>query len=362
MNKVLILANNDIGLYRFRKELISELVKKYDVYISLPKGGFVTNLIDMGCKYIETPISRRGTNPIADLKLFIKYLRILRRLRPKVVLTYTIKPNIYGGLACRLLNVQYIANITGLGSAAENGGVLQKLILWLYGISLKRSECVFFQNKENQELFIKKKIVRGKHKLIPGSGVNLSEYRIHEYPSDSTIHFLFVSRVMKEKGVDQYLEAAKYIKSKYPNTIFHILGFCEEEYEKKLNDMHEQGIIVYHGLQKDVQSFYKISHCIVHPSYYPEGMSNVLLESAACGRPLITTKRSGCKEIVDEGVNGFFVNERDTNDLIDKIEKFINLDYEVKKRMGLASRKKVEGSFDRKIIIQNYLAEISNIE
>ncbi|QWI13768.1 glycosyltransferase family 4 protein [Bacillus mycoides] len=361
MKKVLILANNDVGLYKFRKELIQELVKNYKVYISLPDGEFIHQLKELGCEFINTPISRRGTNPITDVKLFMNYKKIIKEVKPDVVLTYTIKPNIYGGLACRMAGIPYICNITGLGTAVENDGILQKITLFLYKNALKEATCVFFQNESNKNFFSKKRVIKGKSRLIPGSGVNLDYYPLLEYPLDKEINFLFIARVMKEKGIDQYLEAAEYIKRKYPNTRFHILGICEEKYENKLRIMQEGKIIQYHGMQSDVREFHKFSHCTIHPTYYPEGMSNVLLESAASGRPVITTNRSGCREIVDDTANGYIVEQENSRDLIEKIEKFISLDYEDKKQMGIMGRRKVEREFSREIIINAYMSEIEAI-
>lgn len=362
MKKVLILANNDVGLYKFRKELMQELVKEYKVYISLPDGEFIHQLKEIGCEFINTPISRRGTNPITDVKLFMNYKKIIKEVKPDVVLTYTIKPNVYGGLACRMAGIPYVCNITGLGTAVENDGILQKVTLFLYKNALKDATCVFFQNESNKTFFSTKKVVKGKVRLIPGSGVNLNYYPILEYPLDKEVNFLFIARVMREKGIDQYLDAAKYIREKYPNTIFHILGFCEGEYEEKLKIMQEKGIIQYHGMQSDIREFHKISHCTIHPTYYPEGMSNVLLESAACGRPIITTDRSGCREIVEHGENGLIVKQKNSQDLIEKIERFLSMDWQDKKNMGLAGRKKVEKEFDRNIVLNAYLDVINSVQ
>lgn len=361
MPKILVLANNDLGLYKFRRELIQELVKKHTMYILLPDGEFISHLKDLGCVFVNIPISRRGTNPITDLKLFMKYKKILRKEKPDLVLTYTIKPNIYGGLACRIAGIPYIANITGLGSAVEKKSLLQLIILFLYRISCKKSSCVFFQNKENEDFFKRKKIFLNKYRQIPGSGVNLNYYSLLDYPQNDIVNFLFIGRVMKEKGIDQFLDAARYIRKKYPDTNFHILGFCEEEYEEKLMEMQVMGIIQYHGMQSDVREFHKISHCTIHPTYYPEGMSNVLLESAACGRPIITTNRSGCREIVDVGINGYLIEQHNSQDLIEKIEMFIKLDFKTRKQMGLASRRKVENEFNREIVIDAYLKEIEEV-
>lgn len=361
MAKILILANNDLGLYKFRKELIYELAKENDVFISLPNGNLVSKLEELGCKFLETPLSRRGMNPLADLKLLKKYRQILRDNQPDVVLTYTIKPNIYGGLACQLEKVPYLSNITGLGTAVENKGLLQKITSFLYKLALKKSKCVFFQNEENLNFFKENNMYSGNKRLIPGSGVNLNEYSLLKYPTDNIVRFLFIARVMKEKGIDQYLKAAQFIKNKYPKTEFHILGFCEQDYKEKLNDFHAKGIIVYHGLQNDIIPFHAQSSCTIHPTYYPEGMSNVLLESAALGRPIITTDKSGCKEIIENGKNGYLIRQRSSSDLIEKIEDFISLSYEEKEKMGLSGRVKIEKEFNREIVIKVYLDEIKKI-
>lgn len=359
MNKILILVNHDVVIYNFRKELVERLLQEgYEVNISSPKGERIDDLVAMGCKYIEASISRHGTNIIEELKLLYYYKKIIKDVKPDVVLTYTIKPNIYGGMASKSLNVPYIANITGLGTAVENKGVMQKIIIGLYKIAFKKINCLFLQNTENRQFFIDNNISIDKHRLIPGSGVNLEQFHVLDYPSDETIEFTFISRIMKEKGIDQYLEASEYIRNKYSNTRFHICGFCEEAYEGKLKILQDKGIINYHGMQRDVRVILGKTHCTIHPTYYPEGMSNVLLESAACGRPVITTDRSGCREIVDDGVNGHIVEQQNSQDLIDKIEMFLKLSYEEKKKMGLAGRAKVEREFDRQIVVEAYMREI----
>ena len=367
--RVLILANNDIGLYKFRKELIEELIhpgsyidgrkgKPCKVYISLPYGDYIPELKRMGCRFINTPVDRRGVNPVTDLKLLMKYRTILKKVKPDVVLGYTIKPNIYGGMACAEKNIPYICNITGLGSAVENKGILQFIILNLYRFSLRKVQTVFFQNKENERFFTQNKLCIGRHKMLPGSGVNLEYYKPIEYPKDDTIEFVFVARIMKEKGINQYLEAAKYIRKKYPNTRFHICGFCEQAYENIIQEMERKGIIIYHGLVNDMREIYAQVHCVVHPTYYPEGLSNVLLEAAASARPIITTNRSGCREVVDDGVNGYIVKEKDKNNLIKVIEKFLRLKWNEKNNMGVLGRGKVEREYDRKIVVQKYMNEI----
>lgn len=362
MKKVLILVNHDLVIYNFRKELVERLLLEgYKVYISSPYGERINDLISMGCEYIEAFMERHGTNIIKELKLLTYYRKIIKKIKPDVVLTYTIKPNIYGGMACKSFNVAYIANITGLGTAVENDGIMQKLSIFLYKIAFKKINCVFFQNRENQQFFIDNKIALNKDRLIPGSGVNLEHFHVLDYPNDETIEFVFISRIMKEKGIDQYLDAAEYIRYKYPNTKFHICGFCEESYENKLKEMQVKGTIIYHGMVRDVREIIKKTHCTIHPTYYPEGLSNVLLESAASGRPIITTNRAGCHEVVDDGVNGYIVKQNNSQDLIEKIEKFLKTDYDFKKQMGLSGRNKVSNVFDRHIVIDAYIDEIKKI-
>lgn len=362
--KVLILANNDLGLYNFRKELIEKLIElKYEVYISLPEGPKVKDLIDLGCTFIETDVDRRGTNPIKDLMLIFKYKKIIKDINPDIVLTYTIKPNIYGGIASRIRKIPYIANITGLGTALENEGLLQKILIHLYRIALKNVKCCFAQNEENLNFLKKHRFTKeDRFRLIPGSGVNLEKFKLLSYPDENDkIRFLFISRIMKEKGIDQYLETAQYIVAKYKNTEFHILGFCEQEYEEKLKQLEEKGIIIYHGRQDNIIPYLENCSCLIHPSYYPEGMSNVLLEASASGRPVITTNRSGCKEIVEDGKTGFIVPIKATEQLKNMVEKFINLPYQDRKIIGINARNKMKKEFDRNIVINTYLDQIDKI-
>lgn len=356
---VLILANKDGGLYNFRKELLERLIGDgHRVVAVVPDGDRVADIEALGCEWIDVKLSRRGTNPIADLKLLFYYVKLIRRLTPDLVFTYTIKPNVYGGLACRWLKVPYVANVTGLGSAVENPGLMQKLTLFLYKIGLKKAKKVFFQNEANERFMIGHRVVRGAYDRLPGSGVNLNRYTAAPYPAEDTVEFVFVSRVMKEKGIDQYLQAAQVIREKYPFTHFHICGGYEENYKETLSRLQEDDVVIYHGLVRDMPAMYRQTHCTVHPSFYPEGMSNVLLESCATARPVITTDRAGCREAVDDGVNGFLVKQRDAEDLIQKIERFLALSHQEKEQMGLAGRAKMEREFDRQIVVNKYLEEL----
>lgn len=361
--KILVLSNSLGGLYSFRKEVLQAYKNNgCEVYISSPIGTDIQKadwFERIGCRIIDTWFNRQGTNPIADFRLMLTYRKLIKKIRPNVVLTYTIKPNLYGGMACALCGVPQLANITGLGAAVEYPGIMQKFTIMLYKLGLYKTSVVFFQNSENREFCINHGMVKGTTRLIPGSGVNLAHHALKEYPAKTEpIRFIFISRIRKEKGIEEYLTTAEIIKRKYPSTEFHILGDCEGDYyQERLSDLHEKGIIVYHGQQSDVRPFITNSQCTIHPTFYPEGMSNVLLESCAAGRVIITTDRAGCREIVDNGINGFIVKQQNSQDLIEKVEMFINLSYEEKKKMGLAARKKVEKEFDRQLVINAYWEE-----
>ena len=357
--KVMILANNDAGLYKFRRELLEELLKEHEVMICLPDGEYIKDMTDMGCKFIACNLlDRRGTNPVKEIKLIDYYTKLLKKEKPDIVFTYTIKPNVYGGMVCGKLGIPYAANITGLGTAVENAGPMQKVTLTLYKMGLKKAQMVFFQNAENKNFMLSKNVVQGDYFQLPGSGVNLKHYQPLEYPKFDTIDFVFIARVMKEKGIDNYLEMAEDIRKKYPQTRFHICGFCEDDYTDRLNELEEKGVIIYHGMVKDMTKIYKKTACTIHPTYYPEGLSNVLLESSASARPIITTNRAGCREVIDDGVNGFICKQNDSADLIKQVEKFLALSWEERKNMGLAGRIKVEKEFDRQIVIDKYLQEV----
>ena len=361
--RVLILANIDMGLYKFRRELLEELVKENDVYFCVPDGEFVESIKEIGCKFVPcTLMNRHGTNPIQELKLISFYKKVLREIKPDIVFTYTIKCNAYGGMACASLGVPYVANVTGLGTAIENGGLMQKISLTLYKMGLRKAQKVFFQNTENRDFMVSRGLVKGAYDMLPGSGVNLNQYEVFPYPDGETVDFVFIARVMKEKGIDQYLDAAKEIRKRHPEARFHICGFCEPEYDGRLQEEADKGTVIYHGLVADMKPIYQMISCTVHPTYYPEGLSNVLLESAASGRPIITTDRSGCREVVEDGVNGYVVKQQDSKDLIEKIEKFLSLSVEERKTMGMAGRSKVEREFDRMIVIKKYMSELGRVK
>lgn len=358
---ILFLTNTYSGGYHFRKELVESLIQHgHDVTYAAPVRSGVTIGKGLPFHVVDMPFNRRGLNPLKDLWLTIRYVRLLKKLKPDVVLSFTIKPNVYGGFACRLCHVPQIANVTGLGVAVERKGWLQKLTIWLYRIGLSKARTVFFQNRYNIDFCGEHRMVKTRKVLLPGSGVNLQRFSLQEYPVEQPLRFLFLGRMMKEKGINEYVEAARRIRKRYPDTEFHIVGTCEKDCSVRIESLKDDGI-EWHGWQADVRPFINRCHCLVHPSYYPEGMSNVLLESCASGRPVITTDMPGCREIVDDGINGFVINSRDVDDLVEKIECFITLPHNQKCEMGLAARRKVEQVFDRQIVVNAYLEEIDSL-
>ncbi|MGL4607831.1 MAG: glycosyltransferase family 4 protein [Eubacteriaceae bacterium] len=362
-NTILILVNHDVVIYNFRKELVERLLKEgYVVCISCPYGKKIDKLIEIGSEFINTSINRRGINPLVDLKLVLSYFKLLRKIKPEMVLTYTIKPNIYGGLVCSFMNIPYIANITGLGTAIEKEGMIKKVLLKLYKVSLRKVNCLFFQNEANEDYFKEERIAIKNYRLLPGSGVNLNHFKILTYPSGrETLNFVFIARIMEAKGINEYLEVAKEIKKKYSKVAFHICGFCEESYTSIIEKANEISAVIYHGNVDDIREIFKITHCTILPSYH-EGMANVLLESAACGRPVLASNIPGCKETFAEGVSGFGFERKNVVSLTEAIEKFIKLPYEEKKKMGLAGRKYVEENFDRQIVVDAYIKEIEKLK
>ena len=351
MKKILILANNGVGLYKFRKELIQKLLKTNEVYISLPYGELIEHLIEMGCHFIDTPVDRRGINPVTDLKLLNKYRKIFNQVEPDLVITYTIKPNIYGGFTARIKKVKYAVNITGLGTAFQNDNLLKKIIIFMYKKALKKVKTVFFENIENRNIFIENRIIeKDKTCLLNGAGVNTEEYQYAEYPNENKhIRFLFIGRIMKEKGIDELLYAAKKIKKEYSDIQFDIVGPMEDDYKNIIDEYVNNNIINYYGYQSDVKPFIKQCHCFIMPSYH-EGMANTLLEAGSMGRPLITTNIHGCKEAIKD--NGYLCNAMDKEDLYKKIIKFIELDYKKKVNMSLNSRKHIEKIFDKRKVVK----------
>lgn len=357
--RVMILANLDLGLYQFRKELIQELLKENEVIISLPYGDLVEPLKEMGCKFVDTPVDRRGINPVTDLKLFNAYRKLLKQEKPDLVITYTIKPNVYGGLACRMAGVPYAVNITGLGTAFQKDGMLKNIVTQMYKTSCKKAKVVFFENAGNQQIFVESEIVKPEQTcLLNGAGVNLEHYQLLEYPKDDEeTRFLFIGRVMKEKGIDELFAAMKMLVAEGVKCSLDVVGPYEDDYKEVIEKYEAEGWLRYHGFQTDVRPFIKNCHCFVLPSWH-EGMANTNLECAASGRPVITSNIHGCLEAVEDGVSGYLCERKNVDSLYQVMREFVDFPCEERRIMGVAGRKRMEEIFDKKKVVNETIEEL----
>lgn len=357
--QILILANHSGGLYDFRKYLIAELKTHASVAVAVPHNDRWDELNGLADRVIELPVDRRGMNPLHDGKLFSQYRAILGEIKPDLVLTYTIKPNIYGGLACRMAHIPYAVNITGLGSAIENGGWLKKFVLALYRPALKGARVVFFENAGNRDTLAATGVVpKGRDVVLHGAGVNLEDYPCQPYPQEGPVRFLFVGRVMHEKGVDELFAAAKRMKQQYGEQVeFHMVGSFEEAYKPVMDQLEQAGVVKYHGYQSDMKPFYAMAGCVVLPSYH-EGMSNVLLEAAASGRPLITSDIPGCREAVENGVSGYLCPAKDADALYEAMRRFAALSVEQRSQMGRCGRERMEQQFSKTAVVAETIKQL----
>lgn len=357
--KITLIANDTTFIYNLRREVLAKLVEEgHQVTVLCQLRSHREALEQIGCRLYHIPIGRRNTNPWADLKLLYHFFQMLRKINPDVVFTNNIKPNVYAGIACRVLGIQYIPNITGLGTPVENPGKLQFLATRLYKYGVAGADTIFFQNDENMRFFEQHHMMpKNSHVcLLPGSGVNLQAYPELPYSPGDVVHFLFVARLLKEKGIELYLSAAKRVAQNHPNVMFHICGGCDDpKYYERVKEAENAGYLQYHGEQKDMRPYFQMAHCVVHPSYYPEGMSNVLLEAAASGRPVIATDRSGCRETVDAGKSGYLIPIKDEEALVAALEDFLGLTWEEREALGHAGRIKMEHEFDRQMVVQTYM-------
>lgn len=350
--KIMILTNHSYMLYQFRRELIQTLMKKYEIVLSMPYVGHEDDLKQMGCKCIETPIDRRGINPLTDLKLIKAYHKMLKKEKPDMVITFSIKPNIYGGLLCGWMKIPFCANVQGLGTAFEKKG-LAEFVTALYKIAFYHVKKVFFENTGNAEEFRKRNIISAKKQVVlNGAGINLNRYKYRPLKEGDKIKFLFVGRIMKEKGVDELFYAAKKLKKEYGEKIeVGMVGFFEDEYKEQVDHLQKEGVICFYGFQEDVRPLYEDATCVVLPSYH-EGMSNVLLEGAATGRALITSDVPGCREAVDEGINGYLCKVKSAESLYQKMREFMELTGEERKEMGKNGCRKMQAQFDKRDVVK----------
>lgn len=358
MKRILILANASWGLYGFRNDFLVELLKQYEVYVSLPDDIKTAELSAEGCKVIKTPINRRGVNPVEDFKLFLTYRRLMKELKPDLVATYTIKPNIYGGLAAQSLKIPYIETITGLGGAFDRKGLFLKLIVMLYRLGLRKAECIFFQNRENRQIFQDFKIHGKQDCLVNGSGVDLKHHVYEPYPWEERCRFLFAGRILKERGIEEFLEAARRLHGEKAE--FAVMGVCEEDYEQQLNEMERQGIITQLGFQTEVHPYLASAGAVVIASFH-EGMSNTLIEGAATGRPVIASRISGCEEAFEEEITGFGFTPGNADELVCAMQKLLELPVAEREKLGQAARAKMEREFDRRQVTAAYLQIVQKV-
>ena len=359
--KILILANSVWGLHDFRKDLITELVKTNEVVASTPfdEPEKVEGLLSTGCRLIETPMERRGMNPIKDLALMKVYRGLIKTERPELVITYTIKPNIYGSAVCRLMKVPYAVNITGLGTAFEGKGLLRKMVTAMYRFALKKAKVVYFENAGDMQVFIDDRIIKKEQtKLLNGAGVNLEKYKVQPYPDDiDETRFLFMGRVMAEKGVDELFEAMRKLQNDGVKCSLDMLGGFDENYEEKIKAAESEGWLRYHGYQTDVKPYIENCHCFVLPSWH-EGMANTNLECAASGRPVITSNIHGCLEAIEDGVSGYLCEVKNNHSLYEQMKKICSLSREERITMGFAGRKRMEDVFDKKKVVAETISRL----
>ena len=356
--KVLIMANSSGGLVIFRGMLIEQLSRKAEVVALTPKSTWWNELDELCSKVIEVKMNRRGLNPIEDYQLLRTYKKVLKQEKPDLVITYTIKPNIYGGLACRRYHISYAANVTGLGTAFERKGILSTIAGKLYKIGLKKAKVVFFENKSDRNVFVRKGIIPEHMSFVlHGAGVDVKKFSLQPYPTNDVFHFLFIGRVMKEKGIEELLAVMKRFISEGKQVQLSILGGLEENYKAEIDKATSEGWLNYHGLQSDVRPYICDADCFVLPSYH-EGMANTNLECAASGRPVITSAIPGCMEAVIEGVSGFLCEPRDANSLYEAMNKMMSLAVEDRREMGLAGRKHMEEVFDKMKVVQETIGAL----
>ena len=365
MNRILIIANDESTILNFRREIVASFVQAgFDVTVCYPLGENTESIASLGCRVEHVNVSRHGKDVLKDIKFLLDCKKLIKIHKPDIVLTYTVKPNIYASIACQQTKTPYLNNVTGLGSILQNGGVLSKLILKLQKIGYRKSSCVFFQNIENRDKLKAMGVIKDTTPtyILPGSGVNLEKQKYEPFPADDGVtRFVFVSRVRADKGYNEFFEAAQNIKRKYLQTEFHVIGWYEEEALSPMIDkLNAEGIIIYHGklLQEEVHEIEKTCNCLIHPTYH-EGMANVLLEAAATGRPVIASNIHGCMEAFEEGVTGFGCEAKSAKSLEEAIEKLIQTPYEEQVEMGKRARKKMEKEFDRRFVAQAYIQQIN---
>lgn len=356
--KILIITNHSYMLYRFRKELIQKLLEDSEVVISTPFVGHETDLKELGANCIKTDVDRRSINPFTDLKLLRTYKTILKQEKPDLVITYSIKPNIYAGYLCGKMKIPFCANVQGLGTAFQKA-LLSNLVTVMYRTAFRKVETVFFENQANAQAFVRRRILSAKKEVVlSGAGINLEEYRYRQYPDNEKVHFLYLGRIMKEKGMDELFGAVEQLRKDGCEFVLDLVGFFEDEYKKQVGQLQNEGVVRFYGFQENPKPYYAQTDCVVLPSYH-EGMSNVLLEAAASGRAIITTDIPGCREAIDNGKSGMLCKVKSTESLYKAMKRFTELSREKRELLGKAGREKMEREFDKKKVVEETVKAIT---
>lgn len=357
--KILILTNNARMMLVFRREMLSALRRTYDIVLACPKDPSAEkDFTDLGIRTLNVPVDRRGMNPVKDALLFVRYLRLLREERPDAVITFTIKPNIYGALAASLLHIPCIATVEGLGSAWS--GRAAPFVRRLYAAGLKKARLVFVLNGE---IFSELKgvgIDPSVMKTLPGMGVNLTYFTPTPYPSDNPPSLLTIGRVMREKGFPELIRAAHVLKKELPNLVWHVVGAPEEREAALLLQLKECSNVVYHGPAKDVRPYYALCHATTTTTYH-EGMSTVCLEAAASARPILGTRVPGVTETFIEGKTGLGMDAGNSADTVRVIKTFFALSNQKRSEMGKAGRAFAEEHFDRNKVTWSYFSALLSV-
>ncbi|MDC0056689.1 glycosyltransferase family 4 protein [Alphaproteobacteria bacterium] len=365
--KIVLSSNSGWNLYNFRLGLIkSFLNNNFQVILITPKDQYTKKLEELGCKCYEISIDRKGTSIIKDLSILFRYLKLLKIIKPNFYLSFTAKPNIYGSIIANILKVKIINNVSGLGTGFIKKNWITFLLIILYYFSFRGSERIFFQNETDLNYFLKLKIVkRNNADILPGSGVDFNKFNYSlDECNEEVKTFLFFGRMLFDKGIRELVDAATEIKQDYPLIKFIFIGDIDKFNKtaitkNEIDDWVKKEIIEYHGFQHDVRLFIKKCDCVIIPSYR-EGMSKSLIESAAMGRPIITTDVPGCRELVVPGKNGFLCKPFSSRDIKKNIIKFIRLNKYERQKFCINSYNLVKKKFDEKIIIDKYLDAVLN--
>lgn len=368
---IAILYNTSWGIYNFRNRLIESLLGKgFSVITIAPEDSYTSKLIELGCTHYDIDLNSKSKNPVKDLKYCYDLRRVFKDCSPSIVLNFTAKPNIYGTIVAKSLGFKVINNIAGLGLGFTNQSLMTRILIGLYSYSQKKANHVFFQNPVDRELFFEKRIVKEvESSLLPGSGVDLSRFRVHENKIDenSPFKFLLIARMLHSKGIFILLEAAKKLQDEgITNFEVNLLGdfginSSDAISKEEIENWNKLPYINYLGRTDNVIPYLEDCNCVVLPTYYREGTPRTLLESLAIGRPIITTDMPGCRDTVNHGLNGYIVKPRDVGDLKDKMMSFIQLSSKQKINLGNESRKLAEIRFDEKFVIDGYLNAIDSL-